>query len=107
MGTVARTNLRTLSLLLISSLAAADRCVLFLKHNASATAALLAELESRSDPASSDYLVWLSREEVAAMLQPDKDNLEAAVDLTKRHSAFAFTWIGSDKLEVQQTASLL
>ena len=88
-----------LCLLLVWS-SAADRCVLFLTHSAAGRAALFDELSLRSDPASDHYLVWLSRDDVAAILQPNASHVEAAVALTHRHSALSVSWVGSDKLEV-------
>ena len=48
--------------------ASSTRAVLFVKHEDGAAERLLAELALRSDPASPQYLAWLTQAEVRQIL---------------------------------------
>jgi subtilase family serine protease len=68
--------------------------VLFVKHVDGAVDRLLAELESRSDPGSTDYLSWLTRSQVREILEPRPQHIETIKSLTNHHGAVIHSIVG-------------
>ena len=84
---------------------AGQHAIVFVSHVEGGAENLMAELETRSDPDSSQYLQWLSQDEVHAILQPNMTHLATIVSLASQHGLSST--IAHDKVSVSSPSNTI